>query len=243
VMAMRKPSVSSTASPPRYHLFPAGPSAQTNDLGEFRLFGLPPGEYLVQATAREAFPESPAPRGTTMLPTYFPATPDPLAAQPITVGAGQTSAEVVIRMVAASAFQVSGVVRDEAGRPVANAMVRLMTDRPVMARMGRWDQSRTDTSGTFTINNVTNGEYTLLAAAPVTISGPAHGRPGAVAVTRGGFTSSLELIAEANAGGVITETRNGITIQYRDDTATRLPITVNDANVSGLDVIVRVPAR
>jgi hypothetical protein len=41
----------------------------------------------------------------------------------------------------------------------------------------------------------------------------------------------------------MTETSNGTTIQYRDDTATRVPVTVNQANVSGLEVVVRPPAR
>ena len=78
---------------------------------------------------------------------------------------------------------------DEAGRPVSNAMVRLMVDQspgPPMSMMGPWNQFRTDTSGKFTMNNVTNGTYTLLAAAPAVISGPADGRGGAGV---GGFTS------------------------------------------------------
>jgi len=37
----------------------------------------------------------------------------------------------------------------------------------------------------------------------------------------------------------MTETFNDTTVQYRDDRATRAPITVNEANVSGLQMIVR----
>ena len=251
VVAMRKPSVPPRATSIGPNLMlPAGPGAQTNDLGEFRLFSLPPGEYYVQAAPGANFGGSLAPRATTMLPTYYPGTSDPVAAQPIRVGAGQTSGDVAIRMIVASAFQVSGVVLDEGGRPVSNAMVRLMADRspgpPMSMMMGPWNQSRTDTSGKFTINNVTNGTYTLLAAAPLVMSGPTDGRGGGVGAASGGFTwfgISGGAMGGAIGGGVTTETSNGTTIQYRDDTATRVPITVDEANLSGLEVIVRPPAR
>jgi hypothetical protein len=251
VLAMRKPAVPPSGNPIRGDLLiPAGPGAQTNDLGEFRLFSLPPGEYYVQVMPRHDFGGSPAPRATTMLPTYFPGTADPAAALPISVGAGQTSGDVVIRMIGVPAFHVSGLVLDEAGRPVVNAMVRLELDEPAgrpMFMMGHWNQSRTDTSGKFTINNVTNGTYTLLAAAPVVISGPADGRRGSgVAVSGGSFTSfggGVSFARETSGGGVTTETSNGTTIQYRDDTATRVPIAVNQANLSGLEVIVKRPGR
>ena len=246
VMAMRKPPVPPGPTSIRAGLLiPTGPSAQTNDLGEFRLFSLPPGEYYVQAAPRPDLGGFPAPRATTMLPTYFPGTSDPVAAQPISVGAGQTSGDVAIRMIVASAFQVSGTVLDEAGRPVSNAMVRLMENRPPgppMSMMAPWNQSRTDTAGKFTVNNVTNGTYTLLATAPELMSGPADGLA-APSSTFSSFSISGGVASRTSGGGVITETSNGTTIRYRDDTATRVPITVNEANVSGLEVTVRPRAR
>ena len=36
----------------RRRLTPTGRTAQTNDLGQFRMYGLPPGEYYVSATLR-----------------------------------------------------------------------------------------------------------------------------------------------------------------------------------------------
>jgi hypothetical protein len=225
---------------------PAGAGAQTNDLGEYRLFSLPPGEYYVQVS-RPDFGGSPATSATTMLPTYFPNTSDSLAAQPISVGAGQTSRDVEIQMVSAAAFQVTGVVIDETGRPLANAMVTLRVDeaaRRPMPMMGPWHQSRTDTAGKFTINNVTAGTYTLLAVAPVVISRPS-GR-GAGAAARGGwfgFSSGVISGTASGGGGITTESSNGTTIQYRDDTGTRVPITIDQASVSGLEVTVRPPSR
>ena len=36
----------------RRRLTPSGRNASTNDLGQFRIYGLPPGEYYVTATLR-----------------------------------------------------------------------------------------------------------------------------------------------------------------------------------------------
>ena len=37
-----------------WRLIPFGESVETNDLGEYRLHGLPPGEYVVSASRRSA---------------------------------------------------------------------------------------------------------------------------------------------------------------------------------------------
>ena len=231
-------------------MIPGGPSAETNDLGEFRLFSLRPGPYYVQAMPRSNFGRQTTTRGTTLLPTYFPGTTDAAAAQPVSVAGGQTSGEVLIEMIGAAAFQVSGVIVDEAGRPVANAMVRLIVDDATVVpnfMMARSHPSRTDESGMFTIGDVTNGSYVLLAAAPVVIASPPNrvGVPPAGGGSRTTWVGATTgVVGGTVGGGVITETSSsGRTIQYRDDTATRVPITVNQANVSGLEVIVRPPPR
>jgi len=228
-------------------LVPGGQGGQSNDLGEFRLFGLLSGEYIVQATPNHNF-GSQAPSATTRITTFYPGTSDPAAAQRISVGPGQTVGDIAMTMIEVPAFQVSGVVLTEAGRPVANAMVRLQVEeggvRPFQM-MGSWHQSRTDASGRFTIDGVTSGTYTLLAVAPVVLSraapppsGPAQSGGALSFGVSGGFVSG------SVGGGLTTETGpDGTTVHYADDTATRVPVTVNDANVSGLEVVVRPPAR
>jgi hypothetical protein len=179
-----------------------------------------------------------------MLPTYFPNAPDAQAAHPVTVAAGQTSGDIVVRIISAAAFEVSGVVFDDAGRPVENAVVRLDVSDPAgwsPLMMARWNQGRTDASGRFTISDMTNGSYTLLAIAPVVISGAqkswsAGGAAGSGGVTFSGVSGSM-------GGGVLTESNDGRTVEYRDDRATRVPVTIQDANVSGLEVVVRRPGR
>jgi hypothetical protein len=252
VVAWRRPPVPNrVATPARLGLIPAGSAAQTNDLGEFRLFGLAPGDVYVQATSRLDFGRSASPRPIVALPTYFPGTADVVGAMPITLAAGQTSGDITIRMVSAPAFQISGVVADEGGRPVENALVRLLLDRmpgePPMPFMGRMQSARSDKAGKFTISGVVNGSYTLLAIAPALLSARDAGRGGAAGAGMStSFTSGTVtggVVSGSIGGGVTTETVNGVTTEYRDNTGTRVEVTVNDASVGGVEVVVRAPAR
>src|SRR5258708_1314410 len=74
-------------------LVPSGRNASTNDLGQFRLYGLPPGEYFVSATLRSMGSMvidligagSGGPTGSNQssgyAATYYPSTPNPAEAQ------------------------------------------------------------------------------------------------------------------------------------------------------------------
>ena len=70
---------------------------QTNDLGEYRLFGLPPGKYFVEAT----FP--PTRRGDVKtdelyLPTFYPGVAEADRAAPVTVRGGDEFSGVDISL-------------------------------------------------------------------------------------------------------------------------------------------------
>ena len=68
-----------------------GEASRTNDLGEFRVFGLAPGQYIVVASPRPF--GSDALSRTMVSSTFYPGTPDPSAAQVLTVNAGETVIE------------------------------------------------------------------------------------------------------------------------------------------------------
>src|SRR5262249_20136813 len=156
-------------------LVPAGGGAQTNDLGEFRVRSLAAGTYYVRAapSTNGAFAGSPRTAArTTLIPTFFPGTTEAGAAQPIVVAAGETSGEVVIRILTGAAFQIAGVVVDDSGSPVSGAMVVLTSDR---SRSGPYagpfpNQARTEADGRFVIDGIIDGEYVLSAAAPRVIA-------------------------------------------------------------------------
>jgi hypothetical protein len=236
------------------HLMPAGPGAQTNDLGEFRLHSLLAGEYYIGVTPRGdfggagPFAASTSSTGKTMVPTYFPGTADSAAAQPIIVAAGQTSGDVVVRMIVATASEVSGVVVDEAGQPLADALVRLtprdLSGPGMIMMMRRPNQTRTDGSGAFRIGQVTNGAYTLIAI-PRVVTSSRPERGGGGGGVRGTIWSSAGSSGGVGpaGGAVMTEAINGVTAEFRDDTGTQIPVDVNDGNVANLRIVVPRPAR
>jgi protocatechuate 3,4-dioxygenase beta subunit len=219
VMALRRfplnPNIrgNNAASPPPALVA----QAEVNDLGEFRLFGLAPGEYIIAATTTTGvMAERTMPRETTLVPTYFPDTPDAAAAQTLALSSGQTHAGITIRMIAVPAFQVSGIVRNEAGTPVANALVQLQSTEQstrVVGMMTNRNRIHTDASGRFAITNVTTGSYMLSAQAPIVTGRPdnrAAGVPGAASEMT--FVSGI--IGGSVSGGMTTETRNGVTTQW-----------------------------
>src|SRR6185436_1167003 len=102
-------------------------AASTDDLGQFRIFGLVPGEYGVAAEARgntfvppNAPPEAEEDR-VGFLTTYYPGTADEAAGQRVRTRTGAETTGVEIRMVSGRLFYVSGMVVDSQGRSVARA--------------------------------------------------------------------------------------------------------------------------
>lgn len=253
VMAVRRGPPPGTSAPVAAQLtnrvLPVGPGAQTDDRGEFRLHSLAAGEYRIMATPRPDFgfmaPGASAATttpATTTIPTFFPSTTDFDSAQAVRVVPGQTEEGIAIRMLSAAAFEVSGVVSDEAGQPVADAMVRLIgqdADAAPSPLMGTAPQARTDANGRFTLSGVTAGAYSLLAIAPTVL---AQDRPQGASFS--GFSSaSGDRAVDSRRNMVFTESRNGTTLQYREEAGTRTPLTISDANVTGLQLIVRRTGR
>jgi Carboxypeptidase regulatory-like domain len=163
----------------RRRLIPTGRSAQTNDLGQFRLYGLTPGEYFVSATLRNtefmmfeaamaagpnanaaAFGPAPSPG---YAPTYFPGTTVPGNAQRLTVSIGQETQNTDFALTPVRLARISGTVTTSDGKPVDSAMVNAMPVNPVgdaafsiMAMSGH-----TLKDGSFSIANVAPGDYIL----------------------------------------------------------------------------------
>lgn len=138
-------------------LIPTGRSAQTNDIGEFRLFAVPPGDYYLSARLVGA------PFGNTAdrsgyAATYYPGTPEIASAQKLTVGLGQTLHDLTMALIPTRTAQVSGTAMDSEGRPLTSGM--LIVAQLNGASMGTANQVRPD--GTFSVSNLTSGEYLLM---------------------------------------------------------------------------------
>lgn len=89
----------------------------TNDRGEYRLFGLRPGRYFVNATYRPGQRLDPAddaddaPSGKSgYVPTYYPGTPDPAKAIAVAVRAGEEIPATDFLLEPTTAYSVRGRV-------------------------------------------------------------------------------------------------------------------------------------
>jgi len=143
-----------------------GGGTSTDDLGQFRLWGLNAGEFIVVADARSnsfvgpnAPPETEEDR-TGYVTTYYPGTLDEGMAQRVHVKIGEEVQGIDIRVGQARLYHVSGFVVDSKGRPLAGANGQLMRRGATVGVMPLFGMS--DAKGQFQMRNVPPGEYRLV---------------------------------------------------------------------------------
>jgi protocatechuate 3,4-dioxygenase beta subunit len=247
VMALRRITPpGATTAPPRLIPAPMQGPQQTNDIGEYRVSGLPPGEYFLAASPRGMGFGGPGMASTTghgggaptPTTTYYPGTADQAGAQPITVAAGAEVSNIVFVLQSAPAYRVSGTVVDENGAPIAHAMVMLMTDpRSGMMFMGPGGNAQTGDDGRFSIGDVTPGSYRLNASVPMIMNsggGIAGGGVGFSEVSAGVGGGSFTSWSVSSSGVTTTRTVNGAAQQPQE-------VIVTDADVKGVRLVARRP--
>jgi len=157
-------------------LVPSGRQSTTNDLGQFRIFGLPPGEFYVSASLRtidsmvmDMLGGAAGPGGPTgsnsnagYAATYYPGTPNPGEAQRLTLGVGQ-ELSIELPMAQVRLSRISGTALNADGKPMAGAMVMLMPTMKDAVALMPGGTSRTDKDGNFNLSGVAPGEYSLQA--------------------------------------------------------------------------------
>jgi hypothetical protein len=151
----------------RRRMVAVGPPARTDDAGEYRLIGLSPGSYYVQAALRETWTvtENGAERTMGYAPTYAPGTASLTSARRVTVAVGQSAGNTNFALMPGTAATVSGTAADSLGRPIANRNIMLMQEfgGPAFGMMMLGGQATTAGDGSFTIRNVSPGTYKLVA--------------------------------------------------------------------------------
>jgi hypothetical protein len=189
------------------------PRALTDDRGIYRIYGLPPGEYIVssavpasgggagpsadlrrvtatelewaaaqvQAAAAAGRPTAAPPAAASpppgprvgSAPVYFPGTPDPAAALPVRVAAGEERAGVDFAVSFVPTARVEGTVAGPDGQPVGGAQLLLTRAGPVMPNQGTTGVT-SQGNGSFSIASVPPGTYQLVArtrGAPISARG------------------------------------------------------------------------
>jgi protocatechuate 3,4-dioxygenase beta subunit len=179
------------------------PFSGTDDRGEFRAFGLMPGEYVVQAMMRSVgvAGSNTSASSEGFSPTYHPGTISVNEAQPITVNVGE-EASAQFAMVAARLSRITGTVTDSQGRPAAGAQVSLRTQIGATAFTSSAG-GPVAADGTFALSGVSPGEHAIDVRTQ-----PRNGErieAGTATVTVGG----------ADLAGVRIETSAGATITGR----------------------------
>ena len=152
----------------RRQLVPNGTSS-TNDLGEYRIFGLAPGPILCQCDS--PFPNELRPDGRAVsgnpdvpeedyAPTYYPGMTDSSGAVPIAIAAGQPVGNIDMKLVKTHTVRVRGHVTGGAGR--GRTMV-MLNPRDSMGMFDRNLSAPQGPDGKFEIRGVTPGSYWLTA--------------------------------------------------------------------------------
>jgi hypothetical protein len=139
-------------------LIPMGRQTATDDLGEFRLFGIPPGQYYLSATWRSNNANNED--RTAYAPIYFPGTDNPAQAQRITLAVGQEVSDIVMALKPIRATRVSGTATTSDGKPMTGSIM-VMASGGFGMNMSGSGQIRPD--GTFIVSGLAPGEYTLRA--------------------------------------------------------------------------------
>jgi hypothetical protein len=146
---------------------------QTNDLGEFRVYGLAPGKYYVGASLRPmpgaaGEPGAPPSRivatSQGVATTFFPGTATASDARVVVVAAGKETPGVEFGLLAVPLARVSGTVVDSRGRSAPNVVVMLnpaRADGALIPTGGFFNMVEADASGRFTLPNVAPGDYRI----------------------------------------------------------------------------------
>lgn len=154
----------------RRQLMPAGGS-QTNDLGEYRVFGLAPGRYYLSAVLRNMSMgmgsvdrSAGTPQNDGFATTYYPGTTDPSGAVQITVTAGQPVTGMDIRLRRIKTARIRGRIVN-AGNPASRPMV-FLNARDTSGGMMMFDRGMAPVRGAdgkFELRGIAPGAYHLTA--------------------------------------------------------------------------------
>jgi protocatechuate 3,4-dioxygenase beta subunit len=155
---------------------PVGTTAASTDAsGRYRLYGIPPGEYLVSASRPISIPvravtdkeidqlldgkpvDLTIDRTLRAVPTYFPGTPRPVEATPVVVNAGDQRLGIDFQIDFVRAARVEGFVVGPDGQPVTTPNLRV-----TMATAGGM------LFGSTTVTETPGGRFSF----PPTIPGP-----------------------------------------------------------------------
>jgi hypothetical protein len=139
----------------RRRLVAAGMSRSTDDRGRYRLFNIPPGQYVVSAAAGGV-------NGADLAGyarSYFPGSSDPSGAQFVSIGVSQNIPGIDFAMTPVKTARIAGTLLSAIGEVTMGATVQL---RPASSSMDSVAaNARIDRDGAFEFPNIAPGQYII----------------------------------------------------------------------------------
>jgi hypothetical protein len=188
-------------------LFPSG-YGDTDDRGQFRIFGLEPGTYILSAVARSDVTNisnlAAAQRSTNFASTYYPGVSSVAEAITVSLGLQQEISALDFMLQLVPTVSVSGVVISQ-GEATSGASVALVPEDPEGASTGPVYGARMLPDGTFRVSSVPPGRYLAVARGATQV-----GRSGGQATRRASMLMAIQPLTVAgvdvtNLGLVLTE--------------------------------------
>jgi carboxypeptidase family protein len=144
----------------------AAGSRTTDDTGRYRIYGVPPGQYVVMATLTGRQTDLPRVDDTSLpgyAPTYYPGNPEVSQAQLVSVGLSQDVGGIDFALATAPTATLSGVATDSRNLPARVLLDRSRRsggfgERPMRGVVGA--------DGAFRFDNLPPGEYVLQSLGP-----------------------------------------------------------------------------
>ena len=140
--------------------FGAGPAERTtDDRGVYRLYGLPPGVYLVWVGGKGMFNFNPRPTAyDDDAPTFYPSTTRDGATE-IVLQSGQEAADIDIRYRGEAGHAVSGAIEGGVGEGAVNVLLSA-AGSPLLEG---FRQLSSGENATFVFDSLADGDYELVA--------------------------------------------------------------------------------
>jgi hypothetical protein len=158
----------------------AGGGMLTDDLGRFRIYGLPAAEYIVAADSRGMGSMGmPVTEGETesFAATYYPSALAERDARRLRITPGAEVTGLQIQLVRTRSFRITGTVVDSQGQPVLRPNIMLMRSS---SGGSMTSGSQMEPNGRFSFRNVVPGDYRIVVrpggAPPVPGAAPAASR-------------------------------------------------------------------
>lgn len=134
----------------------------SNDLGRYRLFGIPPGQYIVCAATNLTVSRNVTDGVPGFAPAYAPGTPNAAEARTIAIDLAQEVSDVDITFLPTGTATISGNVVNSTGAPLhPNGTFVLSASQRSGALATAPMRGALNSEGTFDIKNVPAGDYVL----------------------------------------------------------------------------------